>query len=63
MNAKEAIAKGYQVYCLGCSTIYRTPPTRQYEDGHGGRQLPMCKCGSDLFGSLVSYEAEAAEGK
>ena len=52
MTREEAIAKGYEVYCIGCSKVYRMPPTEQYEDGHGGRQLPMCGCGSDLFAKL-----------
>lgn len=52
MTREEAIAKGYRFYCPGCSRPYRELPTQQYEDGHGGRQLAMCRCGSDLFANL-----------
>lgn len=62
MTRDEAIAKGYQVYCLECNTVYRTPPTEQYEDGHDGRRLEMCRCGSDLFGSLISSIAADETG-
>lgn len=58
MNANEALVKGFRVYCLDCFTVYRTIPTRQYEDGHGGRQLEMCRCGCDLFCLLANYDAK-----
>lgn len=53
MTRQEAIAAGYTVYCIKCNKTYRHTPTKQYEDGHGGRQLPMCRCGCDLFANLT----------
>lgn len=53
MTRDKAIKLGYQIYCLGCSAVYKSTPTEQYEDGHGGRQLEMCRCGSDLFANLA----------
>ncbi len=41
--------KGYHEVCLGCNTVYKKKPKQDYEDGHGGRCLEMCRCGSDLF--------------
>lgn len=53
MTREEAIKNGNTVYCLGCNTVYKRPPLQQYEDGHGGRRMPMCKCGCDLFANLT----------
>ncbi len=60
MTRDEVIAKGYWYYCFSCSRVYKTKPTQQYEDGHGGRGLELCRCGCDLFGTLA---AEAAGGE
>ena len=49
---QEMIDDGYTVYCLQCNKCYKTPPNEQYEDGHGGRRLEMCRCGCDLFSQL-----------
>ena len=56
MNRQEAIDKGYRIYCLGCGTVYKQAPTLEYEDGHGGRMINMCPCGSDLFTNLADEE-------
>lgn len=53
MTREEALKEGYTVYCIGCNTPYRHTPTEQYEDGHGGRRLEMCRCGCDLFANLT----------
>ena len=29
--------------------VYAETPLVEYEDGHGGRMLERCRCGSDLF--------------
>lgn len=52
MNREEAIREGFKYYCLGCRTAYKEKPTEQYEDGHDGRRLEMCKCGCDLFDEI-----------
>ncbi len=46
---KELKEEGYNEVCLSCHTVYKEKPIQNYEDGHGGRELNMCKCGSDLF--------------
>ena len=56
MNRKEAIAEGYKYYCLNCKRAFKEKPTQPYEDGHGGRMIEMCRCGSDLFGSFEEDE-------
>ncbi len=43
------LKQGYRVRCLGCGTVYKNTPEQPYEDGHGGRNIRMCRCGSDLF--------------
>lgn len=64
MTADEAYAKGYRMFCVECNRIYREAPTRQHEDGHGGRQMQMCRCGCDLFKAIMpSATTEAAEAK
>jgi len=52
MTREEAITEGYKWYCLKCNTVFKDKPTQNYEDGHGGRLLEMCRCGSDLFDKL-----------
>ncbi|HCR41769.1 TPA: hypothetical protein DIV45_00105 [Patescibacteria group bacterium] len=52
MTREEALAKDYLYYCLNCNKVYKELPVENYEDGHGGRNLQMCKCGCDLFADL-----------
>jgi len=49
---EECIRDGYLFYCLGCATAYKKIPQEWYEDGHGGRYIDMCRCGSDLFANM-----------
>jgi len=49
---EEVVADGFRFYCMACSRVFRELPTEHYEDGHGGRQLAMCRCGCDLFANL-----------
>jgi len=56
MDVKEAISKGFVWFCMECNKVYREQPTRRYEDGHGGWQIEMCRCGCDLFGRLDGLE-------
>ena len=42
-------AEGYNHVCVNCRIVYQEKPTQEYADGHGGRLLNMCRCGSDLF--------------
>jgi hypothetical protein len=49
---EKMIAEGCKYYCLNCHICYVHIPVEIYEDGHGGRLLNMCKCGSDLFAHL-----------
>lgn len=44
--------------CLGCNTAYKKKPTQDYNDGHGGRDIEMCRCGCDLFVELVEVDGE-----
>ncbi|MFH1956668.1 MAG: hypothetical protein ABIJ28_03415 [Patescibacteria group bacterium] len=53
---KEFIKQGYKYKCLGCGMIYKVLPAEPYEDGHGGRELKMCRCGSDLFKKLEDID-------
>lgn len=39
----------YNWICMRCDKKYVTKPGYEYEDGHGGRWIEMCSCGSDLF--------------
>ena len=47
--------KGAKYICIGCHKTYETKRTELYEDGHGGRMLEMCTCGSDLFEDIDSF--------
>jgi len=49
---EKMLAEGYRYYCIACHRVFKQPPTEQYEDGHGGRPLEMCKCGCDMFANL-----------
>jgi hypothetical protein len=53
MTRDEMLKEGYTCYCIQCHAAYKTQPTVQYEDGHGGRRLGECgRCGCDLFASM-----------
>lgn len=59
---EEMLAKGYQFYCLDCNKVFRTLSTRQYEDGHGGRQVARCdRCDCDLFAKLADDSKAGGE--
>jgi hypothetical protein len=49
---EEFLKQGYRVKCLICGKIYKDTPRKWYEDGHGGRNIEICSCGSDLFINL-----------
>lgn len=51
-SREELLCEGYTCCCIDCRTAYKKLPTVNYDDGHGGRQLPMCGCGCDLFADL-----------
>lgn len=55
MTKNEAIKEGFKYYCLYCGRIYKKVPQVEYEDGHGGRWIDMCCCGSDLFEKLENH--------
>ncbi len=61
MTREEALAKELVYYCLECSCTYKEIPSRQYEDGHGGRLLGMCGCGCDLFARLDNNSQEGQQ--
>ena len=48
----ELIEKGYRYICIGCRTVYKEKGQEFVEDGHGGHDMDMCRCGSDLFEEL-----------
>jgi len=54
-NLQELEKKGGKYVCLKCYGIYANKPTQIYEDGHGGRDIEMCKCGCDLFVNINSF--------
>lgn len=35
--------------CVACNTAYENLPKADYEYGHGGRELNICRCGSDMI--------------
>ena len=49
---EDMIKEGYVWFCLSCHKCFKTLPTENYEDGHGGRQIEMCRCGCDIFSEL-----------
>ncbi len=55
------IEEGYRWKCLGCGGVYKDRPEQMYEDGHGGRYIDMCQCGSDLFIELKDISCENVE--
>ncbi len=48
-HLKNLKARGYDFVCSDCYLAYKEKPTKTYEDGHGGRLLEICGCGSDIF--------------
>lgn len=58
---KKFIKQGYKYKCLGCGMIYKNRRKEWYEDGHGGRFIEMCKCGSDLFIKLEDINCMVPE--
>lgn len=46
---KKFLKDGYRWRCLGCGLVSKDKRQEFYEDGHGGRFIDMCRCGSDLF--------------
>lgn len=55
---REVYEKGYRRVCIACNTVFKPDEVRteDYEDGHGGRSLEMCRCGCDLIGYIVEGE-------
>ncbi len=52
-SREEMLKQGYTCYCIACSTAYKQLPKEEQEDGHGGREIPMCSsCGCDLIADL-----------
>ncbi|MBD3282104.1 MAG: hypothetical protein GF387_00640 [Candidatus Portnoybacteria bacterium] len=60
---RELIEEGYKYVCLHCKTAYKSKRREPYEDGHGGRHIEMCKCGSDLFEELKNLRCLMPEVK
>lgn len=60
---QEMIDAGLLYFCANCRLTYKEVPTEDYEDGHGGRLLTMCRCGCDLIVSLKTNNLVNAEGK
>lgn len=56
MTRQEVIDAGYKYYCPGCNKVFKEIPKENYEDGHGGRQINMCRCGCDLVVDLITDE-------
>ena len=54
-NLMELERQGTRFVCLNCYRAYEKKPEEIYEDGHGGRYLEMCPCGSDLFESIREF--------
>lgn len=55
MNDKKQADDSMNYQCLGCGRYYNIPPKVMYEDGHKGRMIEMCQCGSDLFSNLIRH--------
>jgi hypothetical protein len=54
-NLEDLKKKGGEHVCLKCNSVYAEKPIWHYEDGHGGRDLEMCPCGSDLFETIDGF--------
>ena len=52
----EMIENGYKYYCIACKGSCKELPMMPYDTGHGMSQIPMCRCGSDLFADLKTDE-------
>jgi len=44
-DAKQLIDKGYTIYCISCSVVYKSLPPNK-----------LCKCDSDLFADIKTEE-------
>jgi len=55
---EDFYAKGFRRVCLSCNTLFEPDKVRKedYDDGHGGRPIEMCKCGCDLIGHIIKNE-------
>lgn len=49
---KDLLAQGFVSRCMGCGQFFKKVRREFYEDGHSGRFINMCSCGSDLFQKL-----------
>lgn len=54
-NLEKLKEKGAKYVCLNCTKVYQKIREELYEDGHGGRMIQMCTCGSDLFEDISSF--------
>jgi hypothetical protein len=54
-NFKKFEQLGAKYVCLQCKTPYQNKPKQPYKNGHGGRMLEMCGCGSGLFDDIDSF--------
>lgn len=54
-NLKKLREKGAKHVCLNCTKVYQKKREEVYENGHGGRLLEMCTCGSHLFQDINSF--------
>lgn len=43
---------GKKWVCMGCHGVSVKKRGEWYEDGHNGRYIDMCRCGSDLFEAI-----------
>lgn len=60
------LKEGYRARCVCCGRVYKNTPQKWYEDGHGGRYIVMCRCGSDLFKDLsevIAHQCKTVEVK
>jgi len=60
LTLREAFDQGYRRVCIGCNTVFKPGEVRKEfcDDGHGGRDIEMCKCGSDLIGNIIEEDGE-----
>lgn len=56
-NIGRLMGLGGKHICLGCHKIYEKIREERYEDGHNGRMLQICTCGSDLFEKIGDFLA------
>lgn len=55
MTAQEMIKKGYNYFCMGCNTAYKTKPQETLDSGSCEYDIDMCRCGCDLFMTFKEY--------